>query len=47
MHLVEMAPRKAALESLRDAVSPPVVSELLLSPLNYLKNYNLRRRGTS
>ena len=42
MHLVAMAPRKAALESLRDAVSPPVVSELLLSPLNYLKNYNLR-----
>ena len=42
MHLVATAPRKAAIESLKDAVSPPVVSEQLLSPLDYLKNYNLK-----
>ena len=42
MHLVAMAPRKAAIESLKDAVCPEVVSELLLSPLDYLKNYNLK-----
>ena len=42
LRLVSTQQRAAALESLRDAVSPPVVSELLLDPIDYLKNYNLQ-----
>ena len=42
LRLVSTQQRTAALESLRDAVSPPVVSELLLNPIDYLKNYNLQ-----
>ena len=41
LRLVSTQQRAAALESLRDAVSPPVVSNLLLDPIDYLKNYNL------
>ena len=42
LRLVSTQQRTTALESLRDAVSPPVVSELLLNPIDYLKNYNLQ-----
>ena len=42
LRLVSTQQRAAALESLRDAVSPPVVSELLLNPIDYLKHYNLQ-----
>ena len=41
LRLVRTDQRSAAIESLRDAVSPPVVSELLLAPNDYLKNYDL------
>ena len=34
--------RASALESLKDAVVPPATSELLLHPINHLKNYNLQ-----
>ena len=42
LRLVSTQQRTTALESLRDAVSPPVVSELLLNPIDYVKNYNLQ-----
>ena len=45
MRLVRTDQRSAAIESLRDAVSPPVVSELLLNPIDYLKHYDLQTGG--
>ena len=42
LRMVRMDQRSGAIESLRDAVSPPVVSELLLNPTDHLKNYDLQ-----
>ena len=41
-HLVRTDQRASAIESLKDAVSPPVISELLLNRVDYLKNYDLQ-----
>ena len=42
LRLVSTQQRSAAIESLRDAVSPPVISQLLLDPIDHLKNYDLQ-----